>query len=56
MKKKTKIRFRKPVPEKPSHPIGTKRGKKGYNRKHDRFNAEAEIINYYWEDDYDKKK
>ena len=33
MKKRRKIRLRKPAPTKPSHPIGTKKGKKGYKRK-----------------------
>ncbi|MCX7959016.1 MAG: hypothetical protein N3B13_08210 [Deltaproteobacteria bacterium] len=36
-KKKKKIPFRIEPMKRPSRPIGTKKGKKGYNRKRDKY-------------------
>jgi hypothetical protein len=44
---KRKLKIRKPVPRKPSHPIGTKKGKKGYNRKKAKKELQLEALGYW---------
>ena len=34
--RKRKIKIRIPISERPGHPIGTKKGKRGYNRKNEK--------------------